>query len=195
MYLPVTAPTFMRVLLLWFMLHLNATSASGTTLQKRGQPGRVAPAAGVQIAAGLSPVSPAAKIYPARVLRAVLKDQLNVVPEKGKVYVFATYIDGTTLQNFCNGGRHNTIVIAKFGDENTDFKEAQAEMHHLDFDCNGNTVHLVNPFDYDDAYLAVSKNNRFKCLGKSKLKGDYKQVTKTINDESKSCFRNTHALK
>jgi len=144
----------MRVLLVWLMLHLTATSASETTLHKRGLPGRVAPAADVNIAAGISIVSPAAKIYPARVLRAVLKDQLKIVPEKNQVYIFVTYIDGKTYENICNGGRHNSMLVAKFGDESTDYKDAKVEAHHLEYDCDGITFHLADEWDYKRAFLA-----------------------------------------
>jgi hypothetical protein len=220
MHLPLTAPTFMRVLLVWLMLHMTATSATFTPLEKRGPPGRPAPPELVgNIPSNTNVLSDVGKAYPGKVLRAVLKDQLNTVPVKGKVYIFLIYRDGSRAENICNGGAHNGILIATFGDANSDATLFRAEMHHLNLDHCGKAVQKMDPFNLRLAHAAgmlsplsylespyqrinssantiplVQKNNRFKALGKARLSDNFNEVISIIDDKSTFHFPNIHTL-
>ena len=101
-------PDVFRVLVLWIMLHMSFTTPAKTGMgQKDKIIGRLAPPA---LVGDLPPTSheftKAGKIYPSTILKAVLKDQLDIdEPEKGPVYVFIQFIPGAIYEDIVNGGR------------------------------------------------------------------------------------------
>lgn len=99
---------FFRVFVLWVMLHISFISTAKDGLgQKDKIAGRIVPPALIgDLPDSSIDFTAAGKKFPGKVLKTILKDQLDIEePEKGPVYVFLNFWPGALYEDVVNGGK------------------------------------------------------------------------------------------
>ena len=147
-----TVPTFMRVILLWLMFYMTATSAvrSHETTHLASTDIIYGKEASEKIrqylAHGAVDTVEKQAQFPFLLLRDVLAEQLNIrSPKLDRPYIFILSNVPASLRDIYNSdGGHVILLIAEFG------QRSRAHMHHLRIPrCRSLFEHVVGEFDWD----------------------------------------------